>query len=62
MVPIASGTIISNDCTSCRSVIDRDTICPVRISSCFAPSSRCTAEKTPSRRSCCTPSASRPPM
>ncbi len=60
-VPIDSGTIISRPCTTCRSVIERDTIWPVRSVSCLAPSSRCTAANTCWRRSCWTSRASRPP-
>ncbi len=58
--PALSGTIDSRPCTSCRSVMARDTTCPVRSASWRCPSSRCTAPKTSRRRSCCTLRASRP--
>jgi hypothetical protein len=44
-----------------RSEMDRPTSCPVRISSCRAPSSRDSESNSSVRRSCWTSSDTRPP-
>ena len=59
-VPATSGTIPSRPWTCCRSELARETTCPVRSASCLGPSRRETEPNTRRRRSCWTPSESRP--
>ena len=61
LVPRVYGTIPSSPWTCCRSELARETTWPVRRASCCGPSSREIEAKTRRRRSCWTPSESRPP-
>ncbi len=61
MFPSVTGTMDIRPCTMFRSVMARPTSCPVRISSCRAPSSRDSASNSSVRMSCWTSRESCPP-
>ncbi len=54
-LPVTFGSICSSIWISVMSEIERLTTCPVRKSSCLAPSSRSNVSNTSLRRSYCTP-------